>query len=334
MSSAKNIDWRLRSNESTTLETSFLEFCASLPNLSDERVEEFVRKSHSVGDETALATILFPWEKRRKTNLRDELFLASLYNHKYRNKALSELIEIGKKISLNLSNDEVKEISSITLPRLKSKCSIALRRGRITGSNFKNCCITDIKDPSITTIRRAINLTKMFGDVPSIKHKKSIIQQYIKELEIIHENFMYMECGLIIAPQNPYFAGSPDGLVCCACHGDGCIKTKYLKTLQSDASLEFMTRKPNNILNRHGSQYSLEKTHEFFYQAQLQINLTDLKYCDFVIWSRQKAISVRVTADDEFWEVAMHKALSFHKQVLMPELLAKFFTDKRGLYEN
>lgn len=88
----------------------------------------------------------------------------------------------------------------------------------------------------------------------------------------------------------PYFAGTPDGLVTCLCHGNGCMKTKYLQGLVSDASLEAMTRKPNNVLNKIEHQYSLEKTHGYFYYAQLQINLTDLEYCDFLIWSRQKAI--------------------------------------------
>lgn len=326
MSPATEIDWRICSYEPSMLEAGFLEHCDSISPLTDDKIDLFISKCHADGDETALETILYPSKLRRKTNIRDEIFLSSLYSHNERNKTLSELVDIGKYMLVNMSNAEAEEICNLTLPRLKSKCCLALRRGRITGSNFKNCCDANIKDPCITTIRRIINLTKAFGDLPSIKYKKKVIQSYIRKAELNHENASYKECGLMINPKLPYFAGSPEGLVSCTCHGDGCVKTNYLKNLLSDASLEAMTQKPNNVFNKNGNRYTLEETHEFFYQAQLQINLIGLEYCDFIIWSPQKAIAVRVNANIKFWEVALEKALKFHEQVIMPELLGKFYT--------
>lgn len=61
--------------------------------------------------------------------------------------------------------------------------------------------------------------------------------------------------------------------------------------------------------------------------VQLQINVIRLQYCDIVIWSEQKAIVVRVNPDTDFWNDTMEKALTFHEQVIMPELLGKFFTE-------
>lgn len=331
MSSAKEIAWRTQPHESSTLETSFLEQCTSVSQLSDDRLNQFISKCHAAGDVTAIETILRPSEVRRKTNLRDEIFLASLYSDNNRNKTLSELIEKGKSISLNISKEETDEISNLTIPRLKSKCSVALRRGRITGSNFKSCCTSNIKDPNITLIRRIINITKCFGEVASIKYKKKAIKQYISNMEMNHEEFVYKECGLLINPKFPFLAGSPDALVSCTCHREGCLKLKYLKSLISDESLERMTQKPNNILNKLGEQYTLEKNHEYFYQVQLQINLIEKEYCDFVIWSQQKVIVIRVEAEIEFWSAAIGKALSFHEKIIMPELLAKFYTENISL---
>lgn len=327
MCPATEINWRVRSYEPSMLEASFLEHCDSINHLTDDRIDQFISKCHADGDETALETILYPLEVRRKTNIRDEIFLANLYSHKNRNKTLSELVDIGKSMLLNITNAEAEEICNLTLPRLKSKCCLALRRGRVTGSNFKNCCDSNIKDPSITTIRHIINLTKAFGDSPSIKYKKKVIESYIRKVKVSHENASYEECGLMINPKLPYFASSPDGLVSCTCHGHGCMKTKYFKSL-SDASLEGMTQKPNNVLNKQGRQYAIEETHEFFFQAQLEINLNELKYCDFIIWSPQKAIAVKVNANINFWKVAIEKASKFHEQVIMPELLGKFYTEK------
>lgn len=171
MSSAKNITWRFPSHERTTYESSFLEYCDTFNNLSDETIDQFLLKCNAVGDDTALETLYSTSEGKRKTKLRDEIFLASLFNQDYQSKPLAELVEIGKSMSLNITNHEVNEICNITLPRLKSKCSVGLRRGRISGANFKNCCVTNVKDPSISTIRRVINPIKSLDFVPSIQYQ-------------------------------------------------------------------------------------------------------------------------------------------------------------------
>lgn len=99
----------------------------------------------------------------------------------------------------------------------------------------------------------------------------------------------------------------------------------------SDTSLEALTIKPNHVINKHGDRYALEETHEFFYHAQLLMNIIGLDYCDFVIWSPQKAIVIRVNSDDQFWRTAIEKALIIHQEVIMPELLRKYFTERLGL---
>lgn len=238
MSAAKDIDWRFPIRERATNETSFLEYCDSISPLSDERINQFIKKCQSDGDETALRTILFPSERKRLTNLRDEIFLASLYTENYQKKSLNELVDIGKSIPLNLSEDEVNEISVLTLPRLKSKCYFGLRRGRITESTFKNCCVTDVKDPSIVTIKRVISPTKNLDAITNMKYriqnKKKAIQQYINQAVLKHEDFTYTECGLMINPNLPYFAASPDGLAHCACHGKGCVQIKCFNIPEID----------------------------------------------------------------------------------------------------
>lgn len=336
MSSVRDIHWRYPSpsQEHRTTETNFQKYCNSITPFSDDRIDEFIKKCHSDGDMTALGTIVIPSDARRKTNIKDKIFLASLYNVEYERKSISQLIEIGKLISLNVSDDEVKEISRITLNKEKSKFYLGLRRGRITGSNFKNCCVTSIENPSLTTINYMINPRKL-DNVPSIKYRnknrKKAIERYIRTAMSNHENFVYNQCGLIINPNLPYFVGSPDGLVSCSCHGEGCVEIKCLTILESGGSFEVLTQKPNNILNKNGNLHCMEKSHEFFHQAQLQINLVGSKYCDVVFWSSKEPLVIRVEPDFDFWEIAMNKALTFHEQVVMPELLGKFYTKHTGL---
>lgn len=337
MSAAKDITWKFMSHERTTVESSFLEYCDTFSHLSDDAIDQFILKCHAVGDDPALST-LYSSEKKRNTTIRDELFLANLYNDEYKNKSLQELIEIGKTISLDITNNEVNEICKLTLPRLKSKCSVGLRRGRITGSNFKNCCIVNIDDPSVTTIRRVINPMQNLDHVPSIKYqirnRKKAIQQYNNLSLSKHDDFIYFERGLIINPDMPNFVGSSDGHVTCSCHGNGLVEVKCLNIEEPEALDEFLTRKPKNVMNKCGDKYSLERNHEFYYQVQFEINLSDSDYCDCVIWSPRKAFVVRVYADVAFWMAAFEKASIFHERAVMPELLGKYYTNKIGLLES
>lgn len=334
MSSAKDITWKLPSHERSTVESSFLEYCDSFSHLSDEAIDQFILKCNSSGDDPALST-LYSTGKKRNTKLRDEIFLANLYNEMHKAKPLRELIEIGKSISLDVTNDEANEIWNLTLPSLKSKCSVGLRRGRITGCNFKNCCISNIEDPSVTTIRRVINQIQNLDHIPAakyqIRNKKSAIQQYCKEALVTHEEFVYSECGLVIKSDIPNFVGSSDGHVYCCCHGYGCVEVKCVNIEKPESLDEFLTRKPKNIINKYDEKYYLEKNHEFYYKVQLEMNLLGFEYCECVIWSPCKLIIVRVDADADFWEVALRKALLFHEVAVMPELLGKYYTNKIGL---
>lgn len=268
MSEAVNINWKSSSSEQKTTDSNFRLYCDSIRPLSEERIMQFIEKCNSDGDTTALETILFPGKVKRITNIRDEVFLASLYNESYRNKTHSELVELGKAISLNITDSEVKEISQSTLLHLKSKCRLGLRRGRITGSQFKSCCVASIDTPSISTISQLINPTNL-DNVPSIKYqiknRKTALGQYKRIAIFEHDDFAFNKCGLIINPKIPYFAGSNDGIISCTCHGNGCLEIKCLKILESNPSFEVLTNKPNNILNKDGNLYVLEKSHELYY---------------------------------------------------------------------
>ncbi len=331
MSSVKEIRWNCPSKKREAYESNFLEICNSITPFSDDRIDKFIKKCHLDGDVTALGNFIIPLKMQRKTNIKDEIFLASLYSVKYENNSLDQLVEIGKSIELNITNDEVKEISKITLNKEKSKFFIGLRRGRISGSNFKSCCVTNIENPSITTINCIMN-PRNLDNIPcinyQIKNRKNALPKYMRETMSDHEDYAYNECGLIINPRLPYFVGSPDGIVSCSCHGKGCVVIKCLKIFESRGSFEVLAAKPNNILNQTGNTYELERDHELFYQVQLQINLISLNYCDVVFWSPRDILIIRVDSDIDFWESAMNKALMFHDQVIMPEILAKFYTKR------
>lgn len=337
MSRVVNINWRSNAHEQPTTSrnpnASFVAYLNSIKPFDNEDIISFINAVHSDGHEPALRTILFPEEIRRKSSIKDEVFLSNLYSKNHSNLSLDELVRIGKSIKLEISKEDMAEITRVTLSQRKSKFWIALRRGRITGSNLKDCCVTNIEYPSVTTISRVINPLKGLDHIPNIKYgiknKKKAIKEYQMEAFANHENFEYQACGLIFNQKMPFFTDSSDGLVCCDCHGLGCLEIKCIKVLETE-SFDILTKKPNNILNKFGEQYYLECSHAFFYKAQMNIHLSESNYCDFVLWSSTKTLLLRINHDVEFWKMVSSKALRFHEEVIMPELLSKFFTKPKG----
>lgn len=184
MSSITDINWTSSSLDQPDAyeDTSFSSYVKSLKSLDDKVVLDFINNIYSDGQESALRTILCPDEKRRISNIQDEMFLANLFDPSYMDCTHSELVQIGKSKVIRISKKEIEEISSSTLLQRKSKLWIPLRRGRITGTNLKECCATDINNPAITTISRVINPTKHFDHrIPSVKYQKKRSKNIIEK---------------------------------------------------------------------------------------------------------------------------------------------------------
>lgn len=154
MSSVENIIWKASSiykqNPPQFVDSSLQSYCDSLTPFDDETILRFVKDISCKKGISAAATILFPSDVRRNSKIKDQVFLASMFSESNRQKNHSELVEMGKSVSLNISNDELEEIARLT--KGKSKYGIALKRGRINESSLKDCCKTDIANPSITSL--------------------------------------------------------------------------------------------------------------------------------------------------------------------------------------
>lgn len=61
----------------------------------------------------------------------------------------------------------------------------------------------------------------------------------------------------------------------------------------------------------------------------MQMAISNTKYCYFVAWSAKNIFYEKITFNDEFWSEKKAKALLFHENVVMPELLGKHFTKKQ-----
>jgi hypothetical protein len=113
------------------------------------------------------------------------------------------------------------------------------------------------------------------------------------------------------------------------CCGEGVLEIKcpYCLSDSSKTFDEYLSEK-KIIFKDDNGQYHWNKEHEYYYQIQLQMFLTSRKYGDLVVWRPQETIKVfRTLIDEEFLAEKMFKARVLFYQVIMPELMAGYFSN-------
>ena len=145
-----------------------------------------------------------------------------------------------------------------------------------------------------------------------------------------HSNFEITDSGFFINPQYPTLGASPDGIISCDCHG---IRTLEIKcpycsrdctpeTAVECSKISFLERDDN------GDGFKLKEDTAYYYQVQAQLNICDVQYGDFVVWTPHGINVERLLPQQEFFESAVKKIEDFYKQAIMPELLGKWYTKK------
>lgn len=82
----------------------------------------------------------------------------------------------------------------------------------------------------------------------------------------------------------------------------------------------------NFCLAKTDNIFHLQKHHQYYYQVQAQIHLTQSTFCDFVVWTQTDIHVERIFADTDFWNAAVKNVKAFYITGVLPELLAKYFT--------
>ena len=150
------------------------------------------------------------------------------------------------------------------------------------------------------------------------------MSQYVDVVSPQHENFELCNCGFVINPSYPHLGASPDGIVACDCHGVGVIEVKcpYCVRKQSpDSAIEML-----KYLECQGDEVHLKETDAYYYQVQAQLNICDVPYADFVVWTEAGIFVERIFPQPNFFIKAVAEMERFYKYAVLPELLGKWYT--------
>ena len=96
-----------------------------------------------------------------------------------------------------------------------------------------------------------------------------------------HRDLKVEQCGMIVDKQHPWINATPDFLVSCSCCGNGCGEVKCPYNIEN-CDLESYVEKKNSCLEKVNGKVQLKRNHQYFFQVQQQLFITDSQYCDFV----------------------------------------------------
>ena len=142
-----------------------------------------------------------------------------------------------------------------------------------------------------------------------------------------HVNHSVNLSSLILNLDFPYLGASPDGIVNCSCCGVGCLETKYPSKYRDNPIEDMIFGSSGYLEFGSGGAVEIIKTHAYFYQIQTQLLVTQYDYSNFFVTLINHFVCIRIELGKELFEKISRKCKLFFEKVILPELLAKFFSE-------
>lgn len=314
-----------------------LEIDDKTPPLSENEINDMLIQISELQHSCPLMRIVEPFATQIEEGRAKELYsVFSIFDQNNMSKSYSELMSMARKIDLSLTDEQIQCIEEATRNQSEEQNWYLQRAGRITASKFKAVCRTSKKKPSLSLVKSICYPTKLKFAPKAISwgltHEGIAIEEFERSMENTHEGLQINKVGLVINKKWPQLGASPDRLIYCECCLGGCLEVKCPYSLHTNKVLDIndYLKMKTTCLCKKDEQITLNKTHSYYFQVQMQLFVSQLPYCYFVIWSPNIFFKEKILPDLEFWEKNCQTALKFHSEVVMPELLGKYFTAREG----
>lgn len=225
------------------------------------------------------------------------------------------------KIRSSYTASKVEFLEDVTKEQIKCTTWNMHRVGRITGSTFHK--VVTCKDSFQTVVKQLMQYDSKDLTVPAVmwgrQMEETARQCYLAQMTNTHINFNLRVMGLAVKADEPYLAASPDGAFSCDCCGTGVLEIKCpykyregLEGSESDASF---------CLDEN---HNLRPSHPYYAQIQLQMYVSEMDVCDFMVWTKTSSITCRIGRDEPYLQKTLPKAKVFFMEHLLPELICHY----------
>lgn len=311
----------------------------NVPCLEGDSLKGFLKTLNDICPSAAILSVVEPHATERAKGEAEynlPIKLGNLFDASFENFNLEQLREVD--IDFNITEEERNNVEKITLEQSKNLEWFKFRKGRITASNFKRVCHTSLEVPSLSLLKSICYCEKVSFQIKAmsygLNHEEIALKEYEKTVGPNHTNFNVRKAGFLISSKLPIIGASPDGIVSCDSCGIGCVEIKCPYRLKDGMELKEFVRLGNCFLYADSEEkFHLKKSHEYYFQIQLQMFVSETKYCDFIVWSKHYLHIERIYIDECFLEQNLEKAVLYHKKIIVPELLSKWFTSANSRTE-
>lgn len=90
-----------------------------------------------------------------------------------------------------------------------------------------------------------------------------------------------LSCGLFVDKKSTFLAASPDGLI----DNNSIVEIKCPASIKDFTPQEAFENKKLSFMSFIDGELKLKTSHDYYYQIQGQLHITERKYCYFVVWT-------------------------------------------------
>lgn len=299
-----------------------------------------MKELHKIYPSAGIFTVVEPYASQRSTIIDEKLPkpLTDLFDAKLDDCTLEELR--NNPIHISVTQEERDNVEKLTRDQSSTSMWFKYRAGRITASQFKSACTTKIEKPSETLVKQICyplkqSFTSKYTEYGK-KNEKNAIKKFFDHIknEKSYANFDIYKTGFFISMETPEVGASPDSIFCCSCCGWAVLEVKCpywmkdMKNLNEVVDFVRKGKKHDTFFVIVDNELHLDVDHAYYFQIQLQMYVCKFKFCYFFVWSKDVFICERIPYNENFLKLQLEKALKFHKLVIKPELLNRYYTEK------
>ena len=129
-------------------------------------------------------------------------------------------------------------------------------------------------------------------------------------------------CGFVVSQTSPWLGASPDFLIIDPTEsttvGLGEIKCPYSKR---DETIDEACEDKTFFLSKVDGKFFLKRNHNYYYQVQGSLGILQLKWSDFIVYTKKGLHVERIHFDDKLWKQTMLPQLTeFYFEYVFPQI--------------
>lgn len=79
-------------------------------------------------------------------------------------------------------------------------------------------------------------------------------------------------------------------------------------------------------MTKQDGKWTLKQDHSYYYQVQTQLNVCQLEFGDFVVWTENGITTERIIRAVDFFEHILEDVQHFFMYGMLPEIIGKWYT--------